>query len=260
MSLGRRELLACTATSTAQKVFTEPDDAENSRCSTNRQRKRCSRCRQCSLPRLASTQHSSRSVAETVFVRRQRCSRTTTFAAWPWVRDRLFAATGSRKTLCDDGALPPTCATATTCTRRGALIRWLQSEFLRPAAQQADGPRWAVIIRYVCFTRGRAGCYIWWNRRGVRRDPSLGKTWPWALCLRAHTRARIPPGSPVDIFADDLRPSWALHSRRWKLLELWVPVRLPGRRQGACCRDLPYLQRSRWPSWQGEPLALPLPA
>jgi hypothetical protein len=56
---------------------------------------------------IASTQHSSRLVAETVFVRRQRCSRTTTFAAWPWVRDSLFTATGSRKTLCDGGALPP---------------------------------------------------------------------------------------------------------------------------------------------------------
>jgi hypothetical protein len=107
-------------------------------------------------------------------------------------------------------------------------------KFLRPAAQQADGPRWAV-IRYVCFTGRRAGCYKWWNRRGLRSALSLGNTRSRAFCLRARTRARIPPGSPVSILADDLRPSWALHTDtplEVGRLQLWVPVRLPRSKTG----------------------------
>jgi hypothetical protein len=62
-------------------------------------------------------------------------------------------------------------------------------KFLRPAAQQADGPRWA-LIRYVCFTGRRAGCYKWWNRRGLRSAPSLGEyTVAGVLFARTHTRA-----------------------------------------------------------------------
>jgi hypothetical protein len=50
-----------------------------------------------------------------------------------------------------------------------------------------------------------------------------------------------------------------IQTRRWKLDGYSCGSRsaFQGRRQGACCRDLPYLQRSRRRSWQGKPLALP---